>query len=239
MREVQRATAGASTSTAAAGRRGGVLFVHRFSATLNAHVHLHLCMLDRVVAQGRQGLTFRRVLVTVQAGRKLGAGRKPPRPKVADSDSGAPRSGYPARYLWAQLLARIYGVFALKCSGCGCNFLAAGQGACERRIKAEGFPEAQANPAQEQQQNAALGGLRRNQHWQWHRQLGRYCGVDCQCVGKYGQRAKYSGNGPKGGQPSVLHGASITWDRRLVKYRFGIAASQRAINLLGHRPGSK
>ena len=30
MREVQRATAGASTSTAAAGRSGGVLFVHRF-----------------------------------------------------------------------------------------------------------------------------------------------------------------------------------------------------------------
>ncbi len=34
----------------------GVLFVHRFGATLNAHVHLHLCMLDGVVAQGRQGL---------------------------------------------------------------------------------------------------------------------------------------------------------------------------------------
>ncbi len=56
MREVQRATAGASTSTAAAGRSGGVMFVHRFGATLNAHVHLHLCMLDGVVAQGRQGV---------------------------------------------------------------------------------------------------------------------------------------------------------------------------------------
>ena len=44
MREVQRATAGASTGTAAAFRSGGVLFVHRFGATLNAHVHLHLCM---------------------------------------------------------------------------------------------------------------------------------------------------------------------------------------------------
>ena len=61
--EVQRATAGASTSTAAAGRSGGVLFVHRFGATLNAHVHLHLCMLDGVVAQGRQGLVFRRAEV--------------------------------------------------------------------------------------------------------------------------------------------------------------------------------
>ena len=59
MSEVQRATAGASTSTAAAGRSGGVLFVHRFGATLNAHVHLHLCILNGVVAQGRQGLVFR------------------------------------------------------------------------------------------------------------------------------------------------------------------------------------
>lgn len=59
MSEVQRATAGASTSTAVAARSGGVLFVHRFGATLNAHVHLHLCMLDGVVAQGRQGLVFR------------------------------------------------------------------------------------------------------------------------------------------------------------------------------------
>ncbi len=63
MREVQRATAGASTSPAAAGRSGGVLFGHRFGATLNAHVHLHLCMLDGVVAQGRQGLVFRRAEV--------------------------------------------------------------------------------------------------------------------------------------------------------------------------------
>ena len=46
MSEVQRATAQASTSMAKAARSGGVLFVHRFGATLNAHVHLHLCMLD-------------------------------------------------------------------------------------------------------------------------------------------------------------------------------------------------
>ncbi len=50
MSEVQRATAGASISTAAAGRSCGVLFVHRFGATLNAHVHLHLCMPNGVVA---------------------------------------------------------------------------------------------------------------------------------------------------------------------------------------------
>ena len=50
---------------------------------------------------------------------EAGCGGKPPWPKAADADSGAPRSGPPARYLWAQLLARIYGVFALKCSGCG------------------------------------------------------------------------------------------------------------------------
>ncbi len=59
MREVQRATAGASTSTAAAGRCGGVLFVHRFGATLNAHVNFHLCMLDGVVAQGLRMLASR------------------------------------------------------------------------------------------------------------------------------------------------------------------------------------
>ncbi len=59
MSEVQRATAGASTSTAKAARSGGVLFVHRFGATLNAHVHLHLCMLDGVAPPGRQGLAFR------------------------------------------------------------------------------------------------------------------------------------------------------------------------------------
>ena len=55
MSEVQRATAGASTSMAKAARSGGVPFVRRFGATLNAHVHLHLhlCMLDGVVAPGR------------------------------------------------------------------------------------------------------------------------------------------------------------------------------------------
>ena len=59
MREVQRATAGASTSTAPAARSGEVLFVHRFGATLNAHEHMHLCVLDGAVAQGRSGLEFR------------------------------------------------------------------------------------------------------------------------------------------------------------------------------------
>ena len=33
--------------------------LRRFGAALNAHVHLHLCILDGVVAQGRQGLAFR------------------------------------------------------------------------------------------------------------------------------------------------------------------------------------
>ena len=60
---MQRATAGASTSTAKASRGGVVLFGLRLGATLNAHVHLHLCMRDGVVVPGRQGLVFRGVLV--------------------------------------------------------------------------------------------------------------------------------------------------------------------------------
>ncbi len=40
-----------------------MLFVHRFGQTLNAHVHLHLCILIGVVAQGPQELVFRRARV--------------------------------------------------------------------------------------------------------------------------------------------------------------------------------
>ena len=60
-----------------------------------------------------------RAQVVAQAGRKPGAGSKAPRQKTERTDFGATRAGRPARYLWAQLLARIYGVFALKFSGCG------------------------------------------------------------------------------------------------------------------------
>ena len=60
-----------------------------------------------------------RAQVVAQAGRKPGAGSNAPRPKTVRTDFGATRAGHPARYLWAQLLARIYGVFALKCSGYG------------------------------------------------------------------------------------------------------------------------
>ena len=60
MREVQRATAGASTSTAKASRGGVVLFLYLLGATLNADVHLHLCLLDGVVVPG---LAFRGVQV--------------------------------------------------------------------------------------------------------------------------------------------------------------------------------
>ena len=54
-----------------------------------------------------------------QAGRTPGAGSKASRPKTVRADFGATRTGHPARYLCAQLLARIYGVFAFKCSGWG------------------------------------------------------------------------------------------------------------------------
>ena len=57
--------------------------------------------------------------MTAQVGRKRLAGSKPPRPKAVDADSAAPRGGHPARYLWAQLLALIYEVLALKFIGCG------------------------------------------------------------------------------------------------------------------------
>lgn len=60
-----------------------------------------------------------RALVAANAGRKLGAGSKAPRPKTVRTDFGATRAGHAARYLYVQLLARIYGVFPLKCSGCG------------------------------------------------------------------------------------------------------------------------
>ncbi len=60
-----------------------------------------------------------RALVAANAGRKLGAGSKALRPRTVRIDFGATRVGHLARYLWAQLLARVYGVAPLKCSGCG------------------------------------------------------------------------------------------------------------------------
>jgi len=57
--------------------------------------------------------------VATNADRNLGAGSKAPRPNTVRTDFGAKRVGHPARYLWAQLLARSYGVFPFKCSGCG------------------------------------------------------------------------------------------------------------------------
>ena len=72
MSEVQRATAGAATSTAQAARSGGVLFVHRFGATLNAHVHLHLCMLDGG-RRGKPGWLPHTAKIQLES-----AGRRPP-----------------------------------------------------------------------------------------------------------------------------------------------------------------
>jgi len=39
-------------------RTGALLVVHYFGAVLNAHLHLHLCMVDGVVAPGRQRLSL-------------------------------------------------------------------------------------------------------------------------------------------------------------------------------------
>ena len=60
-----------------------------------------------------------RALVTAQAGRKLTAGSKAPRPKPEREVAGATRAGQGSRCLWARWLARIHGLFALKCSRCG------------------------------------------------------------------------------------------------------------------------
>ena len=57
--------------------------------------------------------------MTTQGGRKLTAGSKAPRPKTVRVVAGATLAGQGARYLRAQLLARIHGLFALKCSRCG------------------------------------------------------------------------------------------------------------------------
>jgi len=59
-----------------------------------------------------------RATVVVQAGRKLGAGSKGPWPKTVRTDFDPTRTVHSARYFLAQLLALIYGVFALKRSGC-------------------------------------------------------------------------------------------------------------------------
>ncbi len=56
--------------------------------------------------------------MVAQAGRKLGRGARHPGQRQC-AQILATRAGDPARYLWAQLLARIYGVHPLKCSGCG------------------------------------------------------------------------------------------------------------------------
>ena len=48
-----------------------------------------------------------------------GRGVRHPQPKTVCKRFGVTPAGHAARYLWAQLLARIYGVFPLKCSGCG------------------------------------------------------------------------------------------------------------------------
>ena len=156
MRAVQRAAGRASTAVAAC--TGGVLVVHPLGAALNAH--LHLCLLDVVIAPGRHLLAFhaaqadaacvehvqaavrqrelwlfvRRGLVSwemvavmqpwgpsgdfsvpagvrwwrhrLTGGRRLGAGSKVPRPKTVRAVADCGQAGHPARYLWAQLLAR-------------------------------------------------------------------------------------------------------------------------------------
>ena len=53
--------------------------------------------------------------MAAQAGRKRGVNSKAPRPKTGRAVVGCVQVGHPARYLWAQLLARRYWVFPHKC----------------------------------------------------------------------------------------------------------------------------
>lgn len=48
---------------------------------------------------------------------QLAAGSKAPRLKTVQVVTGATRAGQGARYLWKQLLARMYGVYALTSAG--------------------------------------------------------------------------------------------------------------------------
>ena len=67
-----------------------------------------------------------RAVVTVQACPKPAAGSTAPRPRTVRGVASA-AGRMRARYLWAQLLAPIYGVCERKCSRCG------GQGASQSR----------------------------------------------------------------------------------------------------------
>ena len=53
--------------------------------------------------------------MAAQAGRKRGVNSKAPRPKTGRAVVSCVQVGHPARYLWAQLLARRYWVFPHKC----------------------------------------------------------------------------------------------------------------------------
>jgi hypothetical protein len=52
-------------SDASAGARlGAVTFVHRFGSALNAHLHFHGCVIDRVFSAAAEGMRFHPAFLT-------------------------------------------------------------------------------------------------------------------------------------------------------------------------------
>jgi hypothetical protein len=63
--EIERALIAHSPDAPAGARGGGIAFIHRFGSSLNAHPHLHLIVVDGVIARTGERLRFHQVHLTV------------------------------------------------------------------------------------------------------------------------------------------------------------------------------
>ena len=59
LREIERALRSHSAGASPEARMGGVVFIHRFGAMLNAHCHLHCCVIDGSIEPEGEGIGFR------------------------------------------------------------------------------------------------------------------------------------------------------------------------------------
>jgi hypothetical protein len=66
LREVERALRSHSAGASARGRTGGVVFIHRFGAMLNVHLHLHCCVIDGLIESEGEGIGFRPAVVDTE-----------------------------------------------------------------------------------------------------------------------------------------------------------------------------